>query len=249
MAGIPLLSKIFEAEPGEPVVVTVGSLAKSLNVTMDRLQPIIRDGWIRAVSSGPITSQFQVQSPPPEALKWLIQWFQPATAKPLFSKQDMADLLNVPISQVLPIAAAHDIPVVYDSVLGHVWSIWAAKQMLLRLLSGGRGVQRFDRIALFWTLMEGDPKRISRVPTFDQALEDEIERVAQLDEPMRSARSISLMEQFRDARTVIEAAETTGRAGRLSCEPLLPESPACESSPSANVQQREAWMKKFYDLI
>src|SRR5271170_6927685 len=117
---IPLLRDIFVDDSLRPAV-TLAGLAKSLNVSTERLLPLVRDGFIKAQSSAPWSSQSYVESPPEAALTWLRQWFMPVAAKPMFSLLDMADLLGVkPPRQVLVIAAGHNIPVTYDATLGHM---------------------------------------------------------------------------------------------------------------------------------
>jgi hypothetical protein len=201
---IPLLRDIFVDDSPRPAI-TLGQLAKSLNVSTERLLPLVRDGFIKAQSSSPWSSQSLVESPPEAALTWLRQWFMPVTAKPMFSLVDMADLLGVrPPRQVLVIAAAHNIPVTYDSTLGHMFSIWAAKSLLTKTLESKPSAdsKRWDRQALLWKILEGDPARIAEPPTFKRKLEEEIERVAGLPEGERVVRVRSLIQAFRDVSKI-----------------------------------------------
>lgn len=198
--GIPLLRDIFIDDLPRPQI-TLAQLAKALNVSTERLIPLVRDGYIKAQSGAPWSSQSLVESPPEAALLWLRQWFMPVTAKPMFSLVDMADLLGVrPPSKVLVVAAAHNIPVVYDAGLGHVFSMWAAKTLLTKTLESRQSAEskRWDRQALLWLILKEDPARVAEPPTFKRKLEEEIERVAKLPEPERIARVKTLIEAFRD---------------------------------------------------
>jgi hypothetical protein len=242
MQKIPLLSQIFEQE-GEPSLITLANLSQSLNVPIDRLEPLCEHGWIKLRSQGKITSQSYVEAPSGAALRWMRQWFQPLWDKPMFSQQDMAQLLNVEAKLVLEVAAAHDAPVIYDPGFGHMFSVWSAKTLLAKMLGGGRVDSRFDRQAMIWNLLDGDPRRVGELPKFDEQLEIEIERVAKLEEPMRSMRSMALVDQFRDAQIILESAE------HLSCEQSRPELPACESSPIANAQMISACEQKLCDQL
>lgn len=245
MTKIPLLSQIFERQPCDPPLITLANLSTSLNVPIDRLEPLCAYGWLKLKqgSVGKITSQSYVEAPTEAALKWLRQWFQPLWDKPMFSIQDMAQLLGVDAKVVLEMAAAHDVPVVYDPGFGHMFSIWSARSLLGKVLSGGRQDSgRFDRQAMIWHLLEGDPRRLSQLPSFDEQLEREIERVAKLDEPARTTRSMDLIEQFHDAKIIVSAE-------RLSSEPSQPDSLAGESSCSANAQLLSTCEQKFSVLL
>lgn len=221
---IPLLSQIFEPpNAGDAPAMTMGNLAVALNVPLSRLEPLALHGWIKLRSAGPITSKSLITSPTEAAISWLRQWFQPVFAKPMFSRLDVAQLLDIDAKDVLELAAAHDVPVIYDPAMGHMFSVWATRNLLKKVLSGGREDSiRFDRIAMLWHLMEGDPQRVAEIPRFDEKLEQEIARVAQLAEPMRSTRSMALVSQFQDARAVLGACDSP-------CEPLVE---ACEKKLS-----------------
>lgn len=240
---IPLLSKIFKHSI-DPVPVTLGGLAVALNVTVERLEPLVHGGWLRARSAGKLTSHSWIDAPTEAAMAWLRQWFQPVLEKPMFSRQDMAELLGVSIKEVLTVAAAHNVPVIYDPGLGHMFSVWAARNLLQKVLSGGREDScRFDRQAILWNLLEGDPQRCGRMPKFDEQLEMEIDRVAHLEEPIRTTRSMALIGQFRDAKVIID------RGASLSSGQSQPAGPASESSANGNSQLIEACEKKFSGLI
>jgi hypothetical protein len=143
-------------------------------------------------------------------LLWLRSWFQPAQAKPLLSARDVAELLQVEESTIPGLAAAHDVPPLFDPALGMVFSVWAVRRLLMEVLSAG---VRFDRIALLWFLV-GDPKKTC--PEFEQQLENEIERIASLPEPARSIRRDNLLAQWRDAKICagVEVPEGVERAFR-----------------------------------
>ena len=165
-------------------------LARELNVPPSRLMPLIEQGYIRRVDGE------TVETPLPAAMLWLRGWFQPVQAKPLLSQADMAALLNVEERAIPALAAAHDAPVVFDPALGLTFSVWSARRLLMEVLGTGT---RFDRQSLLWFLI-GNPAKLA--PPFNQALEDEIQRIAKLDEPARSIRRENLLNQWRDAVTV-----------------------------------------------
>lgn len=186
---IPLLKDILPGpEPRPPMPIAL--LARELNVPVSRVLPLIDEGYIRRV--GPET----VEAPQPAGLAWLRSWFQPAQAKPLFSKKDIADLLEIEESAVPRLLAAHDIQAVYDPALGLAVSAWGTRRLLMEVLSKG---PRFDRQALLWFLI-GNP--IDACPPFDEMIEQEIERIAQLPEPTRSTRKEALLKQWQDAEAV-----------------------------------------------
>jgi hypothetical protein len=133
----------------------------------------------------------------------------PVAAKPLFSVDNLAELLGVPAREVLPIAAAHDLPCQRDPALGFVFSAWATRTLLLRVVQG-RNAQavQFSRQALLWRLMEEDPARAGDPPVFDKALEEEMARVAQLPEDVCALRTVEIMEAMRDAKRMQQAAQS-----------------------------------------
>ena len=216
------LTELFQPDGSEPAVaaslITLGTLALSLNVPVSRLVPLVVEGYLHSPASNvtvadpPPNSYTYVETPSQAALLWLRQWFQPARAKLLFSRADVAEILELSERGVVALAAHCRVPVSYDPALdGLVFSVWAVKRLLMAQASGGVEAlrdngQRFDRQALLWMLLERDPKRMLDPPDFDDALEDELARAAKLPEPSRTARAVALWDQWQDARLLAEAA-------------------------------------------
>lgn len=213
-----------------PPTITLSALALSLNVPVSRLIPLAEHRYLRVRSEGEFSGSTYVDALPEPALRWMRQWFMPARAKLLFSMGDVVELMKLPSRRILAIAAANDVPVVYDEALGgHVFSAWSVKRLMtIRVLPTTRGKsatgqpdgERFDRQALLWRIMEGDPQRAGKLPNFDEALEEEIERVSKLEEPMRGLRTRKLMDAFRQARLVAAAVELPV-AEIIDCEDRL----------------------------
>lgn len=201
-------------------LITLGSLAKSLNATQAQLEPLARSGFLHLESRPPITSDSQVGMPPPAAIQWMRHWFQPAQAKPLFSIEDVADLLEVRPKDVMKLAAQHDIPLVHEEGLGGLgWalSMWATRQLVRMGLSHrvgrGGGLQsapRFDRAAILWALMQGDPAMAATPPPFSEVWEQELARVAALPAEARGMRAAELWKSLQDAQAVKEALDRRG---------------------------------------
>lgn len=201
-------------------------MALSLNVPVARLVPLVEQGWLvntANLNGGPVTSQTFVQSPPQPALLWLRQWFQPARAKLLFSRADVAELTGLTEKAVTKLAAICRVPVSYDPALGGlVFSAWAVKRLLMAEASGGvaaveTGSQRFDRQALLWMLLEKDPKHALAPPSFDETLERELTRAANLPESARTMRATSLWEQWQDVKLLADSVRgAVPNAGRLA---------------------------------
>jgi hypothetical protein len=205
---IPLLTEIFRRNPQAKISeirISAGALAKSLGVTVAELAPLIREGYLRKRSEEvTITSQTILDAPPEAAVVWMRNWFLPAAAKPLLSVENMAELLGVQVRQVLPAAAMHDVPVHRDPALGFCFSIWAARQLLLRSVRARDHATRFDRIALLWRILEKDPEKAAAPPVFQEELEKELARVAKLPEPTRSLRTLEIMEALHDAELLAD---------------------------------------------
>lgn len=199
---IPLLRDILPAPDRQPPI-SLSLLAKELNVPVEKIIPLVEHGYLRSID--PMT----VEAPSPSALLWLRSWFQPAMAKPLFSLRDLADLLEIRENSVLSLLAAHDVPTVVDPALGPVVSLWGARKAILECLSDG---PRFDRQALVWFLCG----RLDPRPPFSEVVEAEIQRIAKLDEPMRSIRREQFLAQWADAEAVagVEAPETIKKSLR-----------------------------------
>lgn len=232
------LRELFEApqpQPGQtallasPPSITLGTLALSLGCSVDQLLPLAEAGYLRVLSenglaSSPaagqpnLTSQTYVETISEPALLWLRTWLQPAQAKPLLSAADLADLLGLTPREVPMLAAQYNVPATFDPAFGGlVFSVWAARQLVMKVTCGRNGIagERWDRQALLWMLLEGNPDTVLRpVPlTYSEALDREIERVAGLPEPARGIRASALLQQFEEARRVFEAGRA-GRAGR-----------------------------------
>lgn len=198
---IPLLRDILPGPDPRPPM-SISLLARELNVPVSRVLPLVEEGYIRRI--GPET----VEAPSAAGLAWLRSWFQPALAKPLFSQKDIAELLEIEDSAVPRLLAAHDVPICHDAALGLTVSLWGVRRLLLEVLSTGT---RFDRQALLWFLV-GDPSRLC--PPFDDRLEKEIERIAQLPEPTKTRRREMLLKQWRDA-SAASGVETSANGERL----------------------------------
>ena len=209
------------------------------------------------------TSQTFVHAPPQPALLWLQQWFQPARAKLLFSRADVAELTDLTEKAVTKLAAVCRIPVSYEPALGGlVFSAWAVKRLLMAEASGGVAAvetdsQRFDRQALLWMLLERDPKRALAPPSFDEALEQELSRVAALPEPARTLRSMALWEQWQDARLLADtisrgdlarSSSPDASGADLSFSRSRPARRASASSETLNAQRVSRIERKFSSL-
>lgn len=210
------VSELFDRETaidGLPAPeITLGALAVSLNVPTMRLRPLAEHGYLTITKPSSLLSGIVVLMPPQRAVRWLRQWFQPARAKTLFSAADIADLLNLPQREVVKLAARFDLPTSYEAALGGLlWSTWSVKRMLAAV--SGQAVpaalgMRFDRQAMLHAVLETDPARALRPPTYSDALEAEIARVAALPPTERALRSAALWGQWLDAKAVAEACPT-----------------------------------------
>jgi hypothetical protein len=188
MSTVKNLQEAF-SESG-PATISLATLATSLNVLVARLLPLVGT-HLQQASPSAVTSATLVHTPSPAALIWMRQWFMPAHEKLLFSREDLAGLLDVPAKEVLRLAAEHAIPTVYDDGFGWMFSAWAARTLLVKSLAGRAEMQtqRFDKIALLWFLLEKDP---NSMPRFTERFEEELGRISELEEPARSLRSLEL---------------------------------------------------------
>jgi hypothetical protein len=220
---IPLLRDILSAKlpldltPPRPPI-TLSLLARELDVSPQRLFRLVEEGYLPRYSAAdhspadhsPPSPSTVLSCPPQPALLWLRQWFSPPLYKPMFSIDDVAELLEINAREATRLAAIFDIPLIHDAGLGLMMSAWGVRQLLRAVLSGGRTEagegegegQRFDRTWLVWWLMEGDPARLQQPPRFTQQLEDEIQRVAGLEEPQRTIRKEQLSQQWKEAKAV-----------------------------------------------
>lgn len=238
--------------PAPAPVISLGTLATSLGCTVARLLPLAEHGLLRLHSAPPLSSQSFVEALGEPALLWLRGWLQPAQAKPLLSQQDMAALLEVSVADVAALAAQHNVPAVWEPALGGlVFSVWAARQLLLAAVQGRpEAGPRWDRAALVAMLLEGDPEAMLRPAsmTYSEAIDAEIARVAALPEPSRGLRAAALLEQFEDARRVCDSARTQTAATAAAASAVAQASvatspsgsfelPACEHAPERFARQ------------
>jgi hypothetical protein len=204
---LPTLKEIFRSSD-EPKLATAGTLAGSLSLTIEQLEPFVDAGYIKARSSPPLTTQSWIEIPPEAALTWMRSWFQPPQAKPLLSAADMSALLEIEQGEVVKLAARHSIPVTRDPILGWLFSVWGAQKLITCMLRGrpSNYSPRFDRQAMLWWLLQDDPERVATVPSYNEELEQEIQRVSRLKEPTKTLRAQAIIAQFREAREIAEAA-------------------------------------------
>src|SRR5271163_364534 len=97
---IPLLRDIFAASPVgskvQGIRITLGTLATSLGVTVAQLAPLVREGYLHKRDEAElITPRTMIDAVSEPAVTWMKLWFLPAAAKPLFSVENMADLLGI----------------------------------------------------------------------------------------------------------------------------------------------------------
>lgn len=210
------VSELFDPDTAidglpEPEI-TLRALAVSLNVPVARLLPLAAAGYLTITKPSSTASNCVVQMPPQRAVRWLRQWFLPARAKTLFSAADISDLLNIPQREVTKLAARYDLPTTFDAALGGLlWSTWSVKRMLAAVsghaIPAALGI-RFDRQAMLHAVLETDPARALRPPTYSDALEAEISRVASLPQAERAIRSAAIWGQWLDAKAIAEACPT-----------------------------------------
>ena len=131
-----------------------------------------------------------------------------ARERPLFTRAEVAELLEVPVLDVLKLAAAYDIGWVQSTTgIGPQFSARAVKQMIRATLTmhnnnGESGLARFDRAALVWYMLEDQPNRSTAPPVYKQRFEQELTRVAKLDEPARTLRIAELQAAWKDAKVI-----------------------------------------------
>lgn len=210
---------------------SLGSLAKALNVLIGELIPFVQCGYVRLLPpTQSVSSHSSIAAIPEAAVTWMRSWFLPVAAKGLFSIDNMADLLNILPREVLPLAAAHEVPVMRDGAVGFVFSTWGARTLLLRSIRGRDHTARFDRIACLWMILQEDPEKAAAPPPFDKRIEAELERVAKLDEPTRSLRSAEIMSALTDSWLVAESI-------RASCGVKTEKIPTSDSIPSRDTSE------------
>lgn len=249
---IPLLRDILlqqngQLDPAPLPPITLGMLAKELNVPIVRISMLVEGGWLHRAAGheqDPLTSSLLLRCPPPTALSWLRQFFLPPQAKPLFTAGDILGLLEeagvgegVEMEDVARLAAGYGIPCQYDPALGGdtglLLSWQSARKLVLEVLAGGRRGEwegrRYDRQAVLWFLLQQDPAQALHPPSFIEQLEEEVARVANLPEPQRTIRAEMLLEQWKDAREVVNAFRNSVLASSLhACVPA----PACADDTS-----------------
>lgn len=141
-----------------------------------------------------------------------------ARERPLFTRAEVAELLAIPVTAVLKLAAAYNIGWVQTSTgTGPQFSAKAVKQMIRASLATGATttpratananepdptLSRFDRAALTWFMLEGQPTRAATIPAYRQRFEQELARVAKLAEPARSIRIAELQSAWKDAKGI-----------------------------------------------
>jgi len=247
-AGVPL-REVFQANSADTAatpVITLGTLATSIGCSVTTLVPLAEAGFLRLKSAPPLTSQSYVEVVPEAAVVWLRSWIQPVQAKPLFSAADLADLLEVTTAEVVKVAAQHAIPTAWEPGLGgFTFSVFAARQLILAVVQSRQvavEAPRWDRQAMLWLLLEGDPEAAFRqVPlTYSEAIEKEITRTLSLEGPARSLRAAALIERFEDARRLLAAAAAS-HGSQTSSQPA--------SQPGHDVPADEHASAKFARLF
>ncbi len=139
-----------------------------------------------------------------------------ARERPLFTRAEVAELLDVPVLDVLKLAAAYNVGWVATgkNAAGPQFSARAVKQLLRATLatreSAADGtLARFDRAALVWYLLNGMPGRTAEPPRYRRRFEQELARVAKLAEPARSLRIAELQSAWKDAGVIARSLRQT----------------------------------------
>jgi hypothetical protein len=185
-----------------PRAVSLHELAARLEVPTARLLPLIKHGYIRVICPDPPT----VYEPPPAAIEWLKSALTPLAMRPFLGIEEVAEMEDVPASEIRRIALAYDVPLQVDPVFGEVFSLSGFRR-LHNSLHYQREPSRFDRLAWLTVLLRTvDPKLESlEAPNFSKRLEGEVRRIAQLEEPHRTEQALRLWEQMTQAKKVADS--------------------------------------------
>lgn len=139
-----------------------------------------------------------------------------ARERPLFTRAEVAELLGCSLLDVLKLAAAYNIGWVQSSTgTGPQFSARAVKQLIRATLATrdsttGPALTRFDRAALVWYMLDGVPARAAKPPDYRVRFEQELARVARLEEPARSVRIAELQSAWQDAKVIAGSIKQLG---------------------------------------
>lgn len=178
------------------------ALAKELRVEPNRLPPLIIHSYLKLVESGPTPDECLVEKPPPAAMQWLKGMFAPLKKKPIIPTVDAAAILRISPARLRRYLVHYNISAQADPVFGEVLTIHQLAT-LYKNLYDTRNPLRTDRqhILTFLTGFVGvrlTPRKYS------DRMCNEINRIAKLDEPLRTAQARALVEAWQDAKSVTD---------------------------------------------
>lgn len=182
-------------------LISIATLARLIETSPIRLQPLVEQSYLKVLVPNDDFNQIIVARPGARRIQWLKHMFQPLVMKPIIPLKEAAKLFGLTENYALQYCSYYLIPVQSDPVFGNLIPFLSLK----RLARAAWSYRRFDRAALlryFMSQIEGT--RWKEPPPYGRRLEKEIGRIATLREPVRTIRSVALIEAFRDARTVTE---------------------------------------------
>lgn len=193
-------------------LISLGNLAQLIDAPVERLRPLVEQRYLRVLSPDPEFDRTIIARPGQRATEWLRNMFQPLQMRPLIPLKEAGKLWDINEREVLKYCQVGKIPVHSDPVFGNLITFNALKS-LARARAKYHKPKRFDRAALLrYYLSEIEGVRWKEPPPYSQSLEEEIERIARLKEPVRTIRSVELLLAFRDARRVTEYLRGPGQA-------------------------------------
>ena len=180
--------------------ITVRTLAAELGVEPERIRALVDRQYIRIIKAEPYLEDCIVARPYAAGMKWLKRMFAPLRMIPLIPISYVSDLLGIRhVSEVRHFCLNYNITIYDDPVFEETINISDFYKLW-------RGIflskfNRFDsQMMLFmFANVKGPKDRNPRLMGYDDALEQEIRRVAKMPEPDRTFRAVALYESFRNA--------------------------------------------------
>lgn len=201
----------FWLSPKAPVPIsqeiTCARLANELEVSLDRILPLIEHRYLRVVQLSDDPGSVLVARPTGAALSWLRIMFMPIAMRPYLPIEDVAQMFETYPANIRYLCVNNNIPIYADPVFGELLTVRGYRD-LRRSLFEAEMLPRFDRGVLLNLLgrLRDFEQSGNRPPLpYSARVEREIARIAALPESDRGSAAKELYTAYLDAKKVADA--------------------------------------------
>ena len=191
-------------------------LANDLEVTVEDIGFLLEKSYLRIMSQGENIASTVVARPLPAAMDWLRSMFMPLELRPFIPATQVMDALGLTEDDFHYLCVTDNIPLHYDPAFGELMTV-TGFVMLQKSWIQMLHPMRSDRQAILLMLgyLKGvDPPARAKPLPYSARIDNEIRRIAQMQEPDKTMRATDFWKAYTEAVSV------------ANCLKMMPKGPA-----------------------